>query len=207
MNSQTQSKDSHDTDYYDKYDLDWWNSHNKWHQDNSFSNDELRLDKLLMDNSNVRSIAIDIGSGGGWLSKELSNYFSKVIAIEPSEKAQNIAKLLYRYTSNIEWKCGYAEDILSKYSFNNNPIFINTCSVLQHLEDDIVEKILLWINSYPIVDSILSFQELWGEEVNQFMHHSRSKEWWQSRLSNWELDFHGPIVLPGINKGIHGIRI
>ncbi len=204
---QAYSKNSHDIDYYNRFDLDWWYSHNKWHQDNSFSNDELKLDKLLMDNPDVRGISIDIGAGGGWLSKELSNYFSKVIAIEPSEKAQEIAKLLYPNIPNIEWKCGFAEDILTKCLLDKGPIFINTCSVFQHLEDNVVEKILVWINSVPIVNSTLSFQELWGDEINQSMHHSLSKKWWQDRLSNWCLDFHGPIVLPGINKGIHGIRI
>lgn len=206
MNPQTQSKNSHDIDYYNKHDLDWWRSHNEWHQNNSFSNDELKLDKLLIENSDVRGIAIDIGSGGGWLSKELSNYFTKVIAIEPSKKAHEICKALYGNIDNIEWECCYAEDILPRYSFSKLPLFINTCSVLQHLDNKISEVILHWVNSYPITDSILSFQELWGDEVNQPMYYSRSKIWWQKKLSNWDLDFHGPIILPGIHKGIHGVR-
>lgn len=203
------SAKTHDETQYNNDDLNFWIKHNKIHQeDNVFNNNELKLKKLIDNNKNVRKLAIDIGSGAGWLSYKLSEIFEKVIAIEPSEKAVNISKKIYNNASNIEWIVGYAEDVFPIIeNKNNEPTLFTTCSVFQHLENEYVLKVLKWINENAPINSILGFQELWGQELHLNMHHVRQKEWWINNLSNWELDFHGPKVLENTNKGIHGIKI
>lgn len=192
---------------YSNLDLNYWKEHNERHQDDSvFNNKEIRLKDLIDENPNINKLAIDIGGGVGWLSAKLSDYFEKVISIEPSEDAVNISKALYSEKENISWNIGFAEDFLSELKIETSALFV-TCSVLQHLDDDVVENILKMINDKAPVGSILSFQELWGIYVNTNMHHVRTKEWWSERLNNWDLNFHGPEVMPNTNKGIQGKKV
>lgn len=202
------SVEIHNEGQYNKYlEIDYWIKHNERHQDDFvFNNKELKIKDLLDKNINVNKLAIDIGSGAGWLSAKLSNYFETIISIEPSEKAVEICKEIYKNRTNINWNVGFAEDILNDFDFGNDPVLFVTCSVFMHLDDSVVQNILKVINEKSPIGSILSFQELWGLELNQNMHHVRTKEWWSENLSNWNLDFHGPLVLSNTHKGIHGIR-
>jgi len=205
----TISKDQHDkTQYSNCQDLAYWKEHNERHEgDSVFNNKEIKLIDLLESHKNVRKTAVDIGSGAGWLSSKLSSFFEKIISIEPSQKAVDISKKLYTDKPNIEWILGYAEDVLAVLEFNKKePVLFVTCSVFQHLNNKDVEKVLSWLNENAPTDSILGFQEPWGEDNHREMHHVRTKEWWSSKLSNWNLDFHGPQVLPNTNKGFHGIK-
>ena len=56
--------------------------------------------------------------------------------------------------------------------------------------------------------------EFWSEDIpfNQPLINCRTKAWWQSHLSNWDLDFHGPSMAEygytykNFFKGIHGYK-
>lgn len=201
------SCEEHDRTQYTNDDLEFWKEHNKRHQKKEvYNNSEIRLDDLLKKYPYVRDTAIDIGSGAGWLSSLLSDVFVKVYAIEPSSKAYLIANKLYPDKKNITWICGFPNRGLECIPQLKSPCLVVTCSVLQHIRDNDVKEILSFINKKLPKNSILSLQELWGDIVHLDMHHSRSKEWWSSKLSNWDLDFHGPEVLEGISKGIHGVK-
>lgn len=208
----TLSHDNHNkTDYLVKT-LEDWKLHNKCCSENAFNNSELKIKTLLDNHPDVRDYAIDIGSGAGWMSNELSKYFQQVIAIEPSLPAIEICKKLYPQ-ENIMWIQGYAEDVIRNIEFeSNSKYFINTCSVFIHMDDECVSPILKIINE-KIRPGILSLQEFWSEtrHFNEGMGNCRTKKWWEKELSNWALDFHGPDMSPhgeffkNINKGIHGI--
>ena len=201
------SVEEHENTAYSNLDLNYWREHNLRHQNESVvNNGEIKLLDLLKSNESVRKTAFDIGSGVGWMSCFLSDYFEEVISIEPSSKAIEVSKSLYLGKKNIRWIEGYAESVIDSLEINEPSLFI-TCSVFQHLEDFFVEKVLHAINVNAPKGSILNLQELWGEETHRNMQHSRTKEWWLKNLSNWDLDFHGPEVLKNINKGIHGIKI
>ena len=176
---------------------------------NLFNNAQIRIADMIARYSQVRSVAVDIGCGGGWLSARLSQDFSRVVAIEPSSAGLAIARQLYprdRYP-NIEWVEGFAEDELPKISLDAQALFV-TATVLSHLPDDAVDRICGAIEQVAAVGSILSFAECWGPESHQFMWHVRTPEWWQEHLPSWELDFHGPPIenVPGRHKGFHGCR-
>jgi hypothetical protein len=77
------------------------------------------------------------------------------------------------------------------------------------MRDKEVAAICKIINEKAKKGSALSFSECWGEEFHKHMWHVRTKEWWQTQLSNFELDFHGGQVenVPGRFKGFHGIKV
>jgi hypothetical protein len=198
----------HNETQYDLHtDINYWVEHNKRHEsDIVFNNTEIKLKYLLEKYPHVRALAIDIGSGAGWLSNKLSEYFDSVIGIEPSQRALDIASNLYGNKKNILFNLGFSEDVLPTISLPDEPILFVTCSVFQHLDDEYVSKTLSWINQNAPEGSILSFQELWGSNSHEPFKHIRTKTWWNEQLSNWTLDFHGPMVLPNTNKGIHGLK-
>ncbi len=177
---------------------------------NTFNKPEFRVLDLLAKYPAVRGVAVDIGSGAGWFSYKFSGYFQKVIAIEPSAKAVEICKELYppQKYQNIEWRQGFAENVLSGLKLNTPALFF-TGVVLSHLRDKEVIKICAAVNSLALPGSILDFSECWGQESHQIMWHVRTKEWWQSQLPGWELDFHGPIIqdTPGRHKGFFGVKV
>lgn len=207
------SREFHDKEQYNLHGLDFWKKHNLEHSNKAFDNEEIKVRQLLQKYPSIRKNAIDIGSGSGWMTSELAQHFENVYAIEPSSKAIEICKDLYKNT-DITWIEGYAEEVLK----NNNElptsnVFINTCSVFMHLDDDCVIPALRYINE-NFTNSILSFQELWSKDknFNQPMTNCRSKDWWELHLSNWSLDFHGPSMAPHgkfykyFYKGIHGYK-
>lgn len=204
------SKNDHDNNMYTNHSMEFWVDHNKRHADEAFNNDELKVQTLLDTYPDIRDTAIDIGSGGGWMSSKLTDYFDVVYGIEPSKKAIDLCRNLYK-GKNIKWVHGYSEDAFKVIDFPTKNVFINTCSVFIHLDDKYIIPTLKWINE-NFNNSILSFQEFWSDtiHINQPLHNCRTKEWWSNHLSNWELDFHGPDMsshgsqYTSFNKGIHG---
>ena len=175
-----------------------------------FNSPEMRLKTLLDKYPTIRDVAVDVGSGAGWLSAELSPIYKKVIGIEPSAKAVEIAQELYpaKKFPNIEWIVGFAEDKLPTLNLTTPTLFVTGC-VLSHLQDKSVITICKAINNIATTGSILSFAECWGKPSNHNMWHTRSKEWWQQALNGWEINFHGEQIqnVPGRYKGFHAVRV
>lgn len=166
---------------------------------------------LLLSRFSHRNICVDIGSGNGWFSAYLAQFFSRIEAIEPSIEAQAIAKKIFpeKECSNVFLHTGLAEDILpSLLEKHQEPVLFITGCVLSHLRDKEVEKICQVLNTLSVRGSAPSFAECWGKPFRQYMWYSRSQEWWSERLSNWDLDFHGEELegFPGTHKGFHGIK-
>lgn len=176
----------------------------------TFNSPSFKFNSLLETYPQVREVAYDIGSGAGWLSGELSKYFVKVVSIEPSVKGQSIARQLHPAMEfpNIEWKNGFAEEILPKIEFKEPSLFVTGC-VLSHLRDREVIKICQIINENAKIGSILNFVEAWGKDWHQLRWHVRTKEWWQNQLSNWRIDFHGPAESghSDWHMGFHAVKI
>ena len=175
-----------------------------------FNHPENRFGELLAKHPEVRGVAVDIGAGAGWLSARLSRDFERVIAIEPSGAALELAKQIYSNAmfGNIEWIQGMAQELIRNLHLNLPAFFVTGC-VLSHLPDDVVMRICSAVNKVAPQGSILAFAECWGPESHEVMWHVRTQEWWRRALPGWELDFHGPHIqdVPGRHKGIHGVRI
>ena len=195
---------------YQEYSLDEVKErYQSYQESNLFNHPQNRFADLIARHDEVRSAAVDIGCGGGWLSARLSQDFRRVVAIEPSSAGLAIARQLYppdRFP-NIEWVEGFAEDELPRISLDAQALFV-TATVLSHLPDDAVVRICGAIEQVAPVGSILSFAECWGPRSHQFMWHVRTPEWWQEHLASWELDFHGPPIenVPGRHKGFLGYK-
>lgn len=175
-----------------------------------FNGPENRFADLLAAHPRVRAIAVDVGAGAGWLSARLSMEFNRVVAIEPSDAALRLASQLFPAAQypNVEWKCGFAEDVIKSMRFDAPALFITGC-VLSHLPDEVVDRVCLAINGLAPRGSILAFAECWGTESHEFMWHVRSKGWWQTRLSGFSLNFFGPEIqdIRGRHKGFHGVKV
>jgi hypothetical protein len=179
-------------------------------RDDDFNNPEFRLRDFLGEHTEVRAVAIDIGSGAGWYSSKLSKVFDRVIALEPSAKVLEMGRTLYPKTqySNIEWVNGFAERILPTIKLDE-PGFFLTSTVFSHLRDKEVSEICREVNRLALPGSLLCFNECWGPEHHQFMWHVRTKEWWKEQLPGWDLDFFGPEIqnVPGRHKSFHGVKV
>ena len=176
----------------------------------AYDSHENKISRLLALYSN-RELCVDIGSGNGWYSSYISQFFDKVESIEPSEAGISIAKKLHpeeRYP-NISWNHGFAETILKHIPIDKTPTLFITGCVLSHLRDKEVISICKIVNQRAKVGSALSWSECWGKEFHKYMWHCRTKEWWRKHLSNWDLDFHGGEIenVPGRHKGFHGIKV
>lgn len=161
-----------------------------------FNHPHFRMVDFLKKFKNNRHLAVDIGSGDGWLSAKLSKYFNKVIAIETSKEAIKLAKKRYKKYNNIYWVNQFGEDYISKLKFKK-PVLFTTCHVLSHLTDNQVLEICRIINSKKTPkNSILNFSELYTKDnsIKKYIDTSRSIEWWNKNLSNWQLNFYGPKV-------------
>jgi len=181
----------------------------KYDAEDLFNHPANRLGNLLKANPGIRAAAVDIGCGNGWLAAKLSRSFRKVIGIEPSPAALESAAQLFPPETypNIEWRQGLAEDQLLRLTLAEPALFV-TAVVLSHLPDAIVARICAAVSQIAPAGSLLSFSECWGPESHEFMWHVRTPEWWQARLPDWTLDFHGPAIqnAPGRHKGFHGIK-
>ena len=177
-------------------------------KNNEINNASFRVLDLLEKHQSVKT-TVDIGSGVGWISASLSNKMEKIIAIEPSAAAIEIAKKLFpsHEYPNIIWKVGLGEDLLPILHLDKPTLFVTGC-VLSHLRDSEAAKICQLVSNIAPTGSILSFDERWGEtRKDQFMWHVRTQEWWRENLAGWELDFHGAEVdNRGYNAGIHGVK-
>jgi len=159
--------------------------------------------------------AIDIGSGTGWLVNYLVDEFNfkKVIGIEPSESAIDIAKKInpknYE-TDKVSYHIGLAEDQLSKVKLDRNaPTLFTTSIVLSHLEDYSVINILKEMNKIASKDSVFIFNENFDNDFHQKLWHCRTREWWKTQLSEWKITF-DERPRPDLNnqwkQGILGIK-
>lgn len=148
----------------------------------------------LIENPNLKT-CIDLGSGTGWVSNFLSEKFTRVVAIEPSASAIEISKYYFGegFASNIEWKHGFAEEVLLREQDNlTGPIFVFTGVVLSHTPNSVASRILKFINENLALGSEGLLVEAWGNRRSESLWHIRTKTWWQENLSNCELDFYGP---------------
>jgi hypothetical protein len=210
QNSQSSYK-KHNSQYEEKEALE---RHKKTYAEyeklNILNSDENKLYKLFDQYPLVRNTAIDIGSGAGWFSAQFSKNFKKVIAMEPSSSAINIARQLFpkEEYSNIDWNTGFAETILPSINLSEPSFFFTGC-VLSHLTDASTKEICKIIDAFATKGSILSFAECWGTESRSFMWHIRTQEWWKNALPSWKLDFHGSEIqnIPDRHKGFHGVKI
>jgi 2-polyprenyl-3-methyl-5-hydroxy-6-metoxy-1,4-benzoquinol methylase len=185
--------------------------HAEYEAQDLFNHEENRFADLLERYPGHRKVAVDIGSGAGWLSARLQREgFEKVIAIEPSLAAIKISQQLYPANeySNIDWINGFSEEELTKLDLKEATLFVTGC-VLSHLPDKAVSKICKIINQKAPVGSILAFSECFGKQSHEYMWHIRTKAWWQKNLSGWDLDFYGPNIQnnPARYKGFHGIKV
>jgi SAM-dependent methyltransferase len=173
------------------------------------NNCEFRLDELISANPQLNgALAIDIGSGTGWLTGWLAGRFNKVESIEPSEAAVKIAKEIHKdKLDRIRWHVGLSEDILPFIS-TEVPALFTTGRVLSHLTDSTVSKIIIAINRHSKPGSVVCLAELWGLPYHRALWHVRSKDWWVTAFGDdWELNFlPNPIETADRYVGIHGVK-
>jgi hypothetical protein len=144
--------------------------------------------RLAMHMSNpLPKTHIDIGSGNGWLTRKTSPLFEKVFGIEPSLTGVNLAKKVTEGLTNVTFVNKDMIDGLKEIN-PTSPVFITTATVLSHIEDFYVAEFLKQVNALP-VNSTLCFDERYDKNIQWNMWHIRSKEWWESKLPNWQLIF------------------
>lgn len=150
----------------------------------------------ILDSHNF-DVCIDIGSGTGWFANYLvrNRNFKKVYAIEPSAAAINIAKRIYGEDNRVEYMCGFAEDIISSLKIDV-PVFISTMTVLAHIPNDIVEKIVRSLSSVTKSGSIYCASEPWGESFTYPLWNIRDKSEWSSLFNGWKIEFEENYTLP-----------
>jgi len=153
-------------------------------------------------------VIFDLGSGHGWLSDYLSSFGKQVFAIEPSLLANEIARVSVS-AQNVTLINSFAEDFLKNYTNRNEETLFVTQSVLQHLSDRTVIKILSQINTFP--NAYLCFAEPYSEgfKVNQGTTNIRTKDFYCKHLSEYDLYFSGiddSIYFGGntVHKGFYG---
>lgn len=163
----------------------------------------LGYEKILKAFPQFRNLHIDIGCGGGWLVNRTSEYFSKVIGVEPSNKILEVARSLNKDKKNVEFlNLGMAEAL--KKINPQEPTFLTTCTVFSHIEDRFVEQFLKDADSLPN-GSLIFFGEYYGYNSQRPFWYIRSKEWWAKNLPNWQLIFNTSFL--GKSYGICGIRV
>jgi hypothetical protein len=173
----------------------------------------LKIKKLLKKHPNIK-VGVDIGSGAGWATMSLSKLVENVISIEPSKAGIKIAEKIGEELgcTNITWYNGFAEQILPKLKLEQPTLFMTGC-VFNHMRDQEVAQVCQAITQNAPTGSVLSFAENWGDEWHQLMWHVRTKDWWQSKLPGWKLDFHGPAVAEKDEykgryyQGIQGVKV
>ena len=165
----------------------------------------------ILDSNNFE-VCVDIGSGTGWLANHLVNNrnFKKVYAIEPSIAAINIAKKIYGEDGRIVYINGLAEEVIPNLKIDV-PIFISTMTVLAHLPNNIVEKIIQSLTSIAKVGSVYCASEPWGETFTYPLWNIRDKDEWTNILNGWKIDFEETYPLPWPNdciryKGFSAIK-
>lgn len=135
----------------------------------------------------VRGMHIDFGCGGGWLLSRTAGLFNKVVGVEPSASAIEIAKEINKGNKNVSYFCEDMVEGFKKLEISG-PVFVTTTTVLSHIEDGWVEEFLKLVNTLP-KGSILFFAESYGQNIQRKLWHVRNKNWWASRLDNWQMIF------------------
>ena len=133
--------------------------------------------------------AVDIGSGTGWFVNYLKSYkyFDNVCGIEPSQSGIDIAKKI-NPDNNVVYLCGFAESELKKIKLSR-PTLFTTSIVLSHLEDATVINILTEMDKIAPKGSVFIFNENYGASFNMNLWYSRTKEWWENNLPNWDISY------------------
>jgi SAM-dependent methyltransferase len=157
------------------------------HYDNIDQFTLLGFKQALRMSNPLPKIHIDIGSGNGWLTRKTSPIFEKVFGVEPSTTGVEVAKKITQEFTNITFINKDMIDGLKEIN-PTSPIFLTTATVLSHIEDFYVAEFLKQVNTLP-VDSTLCFDERYDKNMQWNMWHIRSKEWWESKLPNWQLIF------------------
>lgn len=151
-------------------------------------------------------IHIDIGSGGGWLILKTSDFFKKVIGIEPSKMVCENVKIIIneKRKQNIDIINMDMVDGLRRIS-PKEPVFLTTAIVLSHIRDFHVINLLDEMSKLPD-GSAFYFCERYDTNIQQKMWYIRNKNWWAKHLSDWQLVFFD-IEDSGYLSGIFGIKI
>lgn len=173
---------------------------NVWDSD-SYSNPELRKNKakckldLIQDELNIsfNTVCVDVGCGGGYISKELYERFNcKVISFDSSEKA-----IKFAIDNNSFKDCNYFVSSASDIKLPDSVADVVLCiGVLEHIEDidsalSEIYRILKHNGKFVIVTSnYYSFIYI-DRLIKQFMNkwkYGYQKNWKKSRLLKKLLD-------------------
>lgn len=145
---------------------------------------------------------VDIGSGTGWLLIKTSPYFKKVIGIEPSQTAIEIAQEIIKDTNNITYICADMIEGFQRINKNEQTFFTSSI-VFSHIKNSYVKEALALLNYFP-EGSMLYFDEPYELNISQRLWYVRSKEWWAKHLYNWDLEFYN-IHHGKYTRGIYGV--
>lgn len=175
---------------------------------NTANSKEFKIDDTLFENPQLNKLAIDIGSGVGWMSKYLSTKFENILAIEPSKSASDISKILIT-NPNISFINDFAEKTLNELSPSENPTFYVTGRVLTHLGDKQTIRIINAINKHSCPGSVFSLAEVYGEKsYHEKLWHIRTKKWWKEHFgSSWTIYFQDNPIKKNIFVGLIGKKI
>lgn len=160
---------------------------------------------IIEKNPDIRGAHIDIGCGGGWLLNKTAPLFKKVIGIEPSKSAIDIAREITKEHENIEFINLPMIEALEFIDFRV-PCLFTTSAVMSHIGDYYVKKFLEILSHKAPKNSVLYFYEPYDKNIQVSLWYIRRKEWWIKNLPNWELSFHD-IKDGGYYKGISGKHI
>lgn len=147
---------------------------------------------------------IDIGTGSGWLPKITSQYFERVIGVEPSSAALEIAKKLNSDIYNVSFLNKDMIDALEELKVAE-PVFVTTATVLNHIENYYVIDFLKKINDLPI-GSVIFFDERYDVNIEKRLWHIRGKDWWIKHLPSYQLFFFN-LDINNYPSGIYGINV
>lgn len=197
-----------DNNSYMAHNNDYKKSGPEWHKQVFKEYEELNVfekmgfKKVIDENLHVRELHIDIGCGAGWLLRKTAPFFKKVIGIEPSKTAIEIAREITKEYNNIEFINLSAIEALKSIDLKT-PCLFTACMVFSHIGDCHVGKILEIINNKAPMGSILYFYEPYDKNIQVSLWYVRRKKWWRENLSNWDLSF-SAIKDKGYRKGISG---
>ena len=204
MKKDLKSYEQHNSEY-----LKEWNSYDnnikiieKYDHINLFKN--LGFEYAIRMSNPLPETHIDIGSGNGWLVRKTSPFFKKVIGIEPSKAIIEVASKINKDNHNVSFVNTDMIDGLQQLSINE-PVFITTATVLNHIENYYVKEFLSHINNLPI-GSTLFFDERYDKNIDWKLWHVRNKDWWIKNLPKWQLFFCN-FEIGGYSSGIFGICV
>lgn len=203
MKKDTKSYNAHNAEYETSSNLEWSrNRFEEYDKHNYF--ESLGFKEVIEAHPEIRKVHVDIGSGAGWLLAKTAPYFERVIGIEPSAAAVQIAKNFTQQFGNAEY---VVDDMISGLNSLklSDPVFVTTSTVLSHIGDDEVSRFLKLLNDVP-TGSVLFFREPYGKNKQQYLWHIRSKEWWANHLPQWNLTFCN-YTGNGYLNGIKGVYV